>query len=459
MNKYLKIASSFVFLITLFLLSFFKSIPSGKLWNDYRILYVPVEEDDAKVITAIEQVGIKDYVSLSNQYLPLNLKSNSIEYSMFKINCDLQSYSYYKDRNAYFFDKSQSYRLYYIPSQYEKEFKACLDLLAANKVEAASDSNSTYPWILVVIIFAAIIILTLFVRNKILFILASIPCFIFVYSNPFYPLGLAIILLELCLFFVCNIWTRKGAISVLLNHFYIPGMIAIALICAFSISIKTFVLYLCTLLSTSSALLTYYSVEEFLKNKKSFVPVYIKSAKMVPIFANKQNIVMISTISCSVLLITAFLLTSSRSFSNKFTKIFLPSSENQASQDLPQLEDYYQFVWNVETYPYQSLNKSNYSLGFLEYPKYTEEGGFINENKILKAYNQNFKDNVFSSIDSLNFNSIEKVLKSEGNQVQTNYCSVNNYQTTLFSKIMMLICLFVLLFIYFSIIIRRQSRI
>ena len=180
---------------------------------------------------------------------------------------------------------------------------------------------------------------------------------------------------------------------------------------------------------------------------------------MVPIFANKQNIVMISTISCSVLLITAFLLTSSRSFSNKFTKILLPSSENQASQDLPQLEDYYQFVWNVETYPYQSLNKSNYSLGFLEYPTYAEEGGFINENKILKAYNQNFKDNVFNSIDSLNFNSIEKVLKSEGNQVQTNYCSVNNYQTTLFSKIMMLICLFVLLFIYFSIIIRRQSRI
>ena len=59
MNKYLKIASSFVFLITLFLLSFFKSIPSGKLWHDYRILYVPVEEDDAKVITAIEQAGIK----------------------------------------------------------------------------------------------------------------------------------------------------------------------------------------------------------------------------------------------------------------------------------------------------------------------------------------------------------------------------------------------------------------
>ena len=176
MNKYLKIASSFVFLITLFLLSFFKSIPSGKLWHDYRILYVPVEEDDAKVITAIEQAGIKDYVSLSNQYLPLNLKSNSIEYSMFKINCDLPSYSYYKDRNAYFFDKSQSYRLYYIPSQYEKEFNTCLDLLAANKVEAASDSNSTYPWILVVIIFAAIIILTLFVKNKILFVLTSIPC-------------------------------------------------------------------------------------------------------------------------------------------------------------------------------------------------------------------------------------------------------------------------------------------
>ncbi len=458
MKKYLKFASAFVFLITLFFLLFFKSIPSGKLWQNYKVLYVPVEENDSEVINAIEKSGINDFVSLSNQYLPLNLKANSVEYSMFRINCDLQAYSYYKDRNAYFFDKSQTYRLYYIPSQYEKELNSCLDLLTASKIEAATDSNSTYPWILVIIVLTSIIILTLFSKNKILFVLSSIPCFTFIFSNPFYPLGLAVILLELCLFFVSNIWARKGAISVLLNHFYIPGMIAIALICAFSISIKTFVLFLCTLLSTGSSLFAYYSLQEYLKNKKSFVPVYIKSAKMIPIFVKKQNIVMVSTISCSVLLISVFLLTSSRSFSNKFTKILLPSSEKQASNDLPQLEDYYQFVWNVESYPYQSLN-NNYSQGFLEYPKYSEENGFIKENKILKAYNQNYKDNVFDSIDSLNFNSIEKVLKSEGSQVQTNYCSVNNYQTNLFSKIMMLICLFVLLFIYFSIIIGRQNRI
>ncbi|MCR5188615.1 MAG: hypothetical protein K6C97_06730 [Treponema sp.] len=459
MNKYIKIASAFVFLITLFLLSFFKSIPSGKLWQEYKVLYVPVQVEDYKVITALNESKISDYVALSNQFLPLNLKSDSLEYSMFKINCESKDYSYYKDRNAYFFDKSQSYRLYYIPSEYEKELNDCLDLLNSNNIEAATDANSTYPWILPLIILTVIIILSLFSKNKLLFILASVPSFTYIFSNPFYPLALAVILLELCLFFISNIWARKGAFLVLLQHYYIPGMLAIALICALSISIKTFALFICTLLSICSALFSYYSLQEYLSSKKSFVPVYIKSAKMLPIFALRQNIVMISLISSSVLLITVFLLTSTKSFSTAFTKLQLPAAQEKACDELPQLENYYQFVWKVESYPYQSLNKNNYSQGFLEFSQYSEEGGFINENKILKAYNQNYKDNVFDSIDTLHFNSIEKVLKSEGSQVQTNYCSVNNYQTNLFSKIMMLICLFVLLFLYFSIIIRRQTRI
>lgn len=459
MNKYLKIAFPFIFLLTLFLLLFFKSIPSGKLWQSYKILYVPVEEDDSKVINAIEKAGIQNYVALSNQFLPLNLKADSLEFSMFKLNCDSQTYSYYKDRNAYFFDKSQSYRLYYIPTDYQKELGTCLDLLQVSNVDAACDSDSTYPWILPLIILTIIIILALFSKNKLLFIFTSLPCFIYIFSNPFYTLALALILIELSLFLISNVWKRKGALQVLLNHFYFTAMIVIAILCAFSVSIKAFLLFLCTILSSISVFFIYYYILDYSKNKKSFIPVYIKNAKMVPLFARKQNIVMITTIVCSVLLISTFLLTSSRNFSNRFTKILLPSAENQASTELPQLENYYEFVWNVETYPYQSLNNKNNIPGYLEFSKYTEEAGFIKENKIIKAYNQSYKDNVFNSIDSLNFNSIEKVLKSEGSQVQTNYCSVNNYQTNLFSKIMMLICLFVLLFIYFSIIIKRQSRI
>ena len=87
-----------------------------------------------------------------------------------------------------------------------------------------------------------------------------------------------------------------------------------------------------------------------------------------------------------------------------------------------------------------------------------DEGGFVKESKDMLAFNQNFKENTFNEIDDLQFNSIEKVLKSEGEGVKTDYKSTNTYQTNLFGKIMMLFCLFVLLFVYFSTIIRKEIR-
>ena len=73
------------------------------------------------------------------------------------------------------------------------------------------------------------------------------------------------------------------------------------------------------------------------------------------------------------------------------------------------------------------------------------------------VYNQNFKDNVYSEIDTLPFNSIEKVIKSEGKDVITGYASTSSYSANLFSVIMMIICFFVLLFIYFYTIIKKEN--
>ena len=74
------------------------------------------------------------------------------------------------------------------------------------------------------------------------------------------------------------------------------------------------------------------------------------------------------------------------------------------------------------------------------------------------AYNQSFKDSVYENIDSLQFNSIEKVLKSEGKDFSGGYSPTNSYTVDLFGIIMSLICVFILLFIYISTMIRKGTK-
>lgn len=466
MNKYLKIAAPFVFLISLFFIITIKSIPTGKLWKEYTVLYLPAQADDAIVSQAITAAGIKNAVSLSGQYLPVTFKADSIEIAMFKVNRDLEDYNYYKKRNLYFFDKSQTYRLYYIPSEYKNNIPDCISILSANNIAAQTDSSSEYPFIIPLIAVILIGILAVFSKNRGVFIFSSLISLFYLLSNPFYAAALANILIILCIFFFSNVWRRKGNIAYLLNNYAIPGMVMIAIIATFSISIKSGCLFLVELLSIFALLITYSQVENYLRAKKSFNPVYIKSAKMVSIYAKKSNIVMISSIVASIILLAGFLLTSSPSVNTKFSKVLLPANSpaeslagaGEKTEELPLLEDYYQWIWNIQTYPYKSLNKVDSENYFVEYPHYTENAGFISESKTLLAYNQNFKENVYSQIDDLSFNAIEKVLKSEGPDFKGNYVSANIYNTSLFTIIMSLICVFVLLFIYFSIIMKKGIK-
>lgn len=458
MNRYLKIASPVIFLISFLFIVSIKSIPTGKLWNNYIVIYTPVNADDIQVLEAIHASGIKDEVSLSGQFLPVSLSANSVEIAMFKINRDSKDFSYYKDRNAYFFDKSQNYRLYYIPSEYKNKIKDCLSILSTKNIQAQSDAASSYPWIIPLLALVLTVILSLFSKKKVMFLLGGGVTVVYLLSNPFYPAALANILILLCLFFISNIWKRKGSFLYLLNNYAFSSMIVIALVSAFSISIKSGSLFIAELVCIASLLMSYSLAEELLNGRKSFNPVYIKSAKMVSIFARKANIVMVSVICSAVLFIAVFLLTSSQSVTAKFSKMLLPSASSTQAPELPQLENYYQWIWNIKTYPYKSLNAKENMDYLTEYPRFKDEGGFVKESKDMLAFNQNFKENTFNEIDDLQFNSIEKVLKSEGEGVKTDYKSTNTYQTNLFGKIMMLFCLFVLLFVYFSTIIRKEIR-
>ena len=457
MNKYIKFSAPLIFLLSLILILVLKTVPSGKLWKEYSVICVPVNTPDSTVISAIEKAGIKNQVSLSGQYLPISLSENSIEISMLRLNYTSSQYAYLNKRNAMFFDKSQSYRLYYIPGIYTSETNALVKLLENQGIECIKDSSASYPWILPFVALLLTLMLFLFVKNKLPFLCGSIIPLIFLYSNPFYPVATATCLTLLCLFFTANVWRRRGAVSSLLSRHSGPAMLAIAFICAFSSSIASGFIFILALIGTVAALAACFFAEDFIRNKKPFVPVYIRSAKRVSLFAGKAFISMSIVTGAVALFIILIFITSSGSINTSSAKILYPGKAGNAEASLPQFEDYYEWNWNVRTTPYKSLNENADENEVVNFSYFVEDEktGIISEQTTTMKYDDSFRHEVYDNIDKLPFNSVEKVMKSEGENFCGGYTATSSYQIGLFGIIMCFICLFILLFMYLSIIIRK----
>ena len=456
MNKYIKFISPIVFIISLILILILKTIPSGKLWKNYSVLCVPVNTNDSLVLSAADEAGISGLVSLSGQYLPISLTENSIEISMLRLNYNSPAFSYLNKRNAMFFDKSQSYRLYYIPSKYNSETSALMRILKSKGIDCQKDSSAEYPWLLPLMGILLAGMLMLFSKHKLPFVAGAIIPLVFLYGNPFYPVATATCLSLLILFFISNLWRRKGAVSILLNKIICPAMLVIALLSAFSCSILSGFLFILAICGTAAALKSYRLAEDFYRNRKVFVPVYIRSAKRVSLFAGKVFTSMNIVTGAVAIFIILIFVTSTDSIKNSSVKLLFPASTSVNDNKLPQFEEYYKWNWNVKTYPYKSLNNT-YSDDEVEFSSFIEDEktGIISEKITTIKYDNSFKQKVYEDIDQLQFDSVEKVMKSESENFCGGYTAASSYQINIFGIIMCFICLFILLFIYFSIIIRK----
>ncbi len=458
MNKYIKIASPLVLLLSLLLIYSVRSVPKGQLWKDYSVLYVDKNIDNQKVMQALNDCQIKNVVSFYSQYLPISISENSVEYSMLRINYSNPDFNYLSKRNSFFFDKAEAYRLYYVPTVYKTKLSDCIHILSSQGIVCGTDANSSYPIIIPIVILILCGALFLFVKNKMPFVAGIIVPVFYLFCNPFYPVALASCLIILCIFIISNLWKRKKIVQKIKSNLIILIMPLISLVSAFSASPLCGLLYIVSLLGTAAAVFTFYILEDFFRNKKSFVPVYIRSAKRVSIFAGKAFISMTSITASAVLLIAVLFLTSSDSFQTKVSKLLLPASSTIKNENLPQFEDYYHWVWNVKTYPYKSINASDKTAkDTVTFPQYVENAqtGIIEVQNAVLTYDKAFCNSVLDDIENLKFDSLEKVMKSEGSDFVAGYSSTNSNQINLFGIIMSFICLFILLFIYFSIIIRK----
>ena len=90
----------------------------------------------------------------------------------------------------------------------------------------------------------------------------------------------------------------------------------------------------------------------------------------------------------------------------------------------------------------------------------SEEGDYYDDYEWQESdyltYDEGFKTSIFKNIDDLDFESIEKVIKVQGSDFTCGYVSAGSYHVSLFSIIMMFVCFAMLLFIYFSTMIKHK---
>ena len=461
MNIIKKVLPWLGILITAILTITFRTIPKDKTWKNYNIVYVKTDTITQNVDQIFYDCGVSEFVSLKNQRIPIMLSHNSIEETMLKINISSSENKYLYDRQNYFYDSKGEYTLYYIPDHYGKKIDNAVQQLNKAGCKAGIDSTLSYLWLIPLVVITLAVILTFCSRHKIVFFICAIlPC-IYSLCNAFYANAIAVIIVLLLLFIISNIYNRKGAVNkILKNNFLIILAAGISFFAAFSVSLLSGIIYIVMLAGTVCAFLAGTSFDISKNNKYEFKPVLICSAKRVSVYGKKSGLVLPLVLVSVIVIIAYFLLGSFNIAGTKNKdKILLPGKSDLSDAKLPLLEDYFRWNWNVITAPYKSINgNSEYDENHVVYPRFETEDGILSQKNYTMYYNQSFKDEIYDKIDSLDFYSIESVIKDQGNDFFAGYIKSASYNTSIFSIIMMILCFCMLLFIYFSAIIGKGGK-
>ncbi len=448
-------------LITAILTITFRTIPKGKTWKNYNIVYIKTDTITQNPDQILYDSGVSEFASLKNQRIPIMLSHNSIEETMLKLNISSPENKYLYDRQNYFHDSKGEYTLYYIPDHYGKKIDLAVQQLNKAGMKAGIDSTLSYLWLIPAVVITLAVILTLCSRHKAVFFLSAIlPC-IYSLCNAFYANAIAVVIILLLLFIISNIYNRKGAVNkILKNNLLLVIAAGISFLAAFSVSLLSGIIYIVMLAGTLCAFLVGTGFVVSRNKKYEFKPVLIVSAKRVSVYGKKSGFILPLVLASVIVIIAYFLLGSFNiaGTTNK-DKILLPGKTEVSDTKLPLLEDYFRWNWNVITAPYKSINgNSEYDDNHVVYPRFEAEDGILTQKNYTMYYNQSFKNEIYDKIDNLDFYSIETVLKDQGNDFYAGYIKSASYNTSIFSIIMMILCFCMLLFIYFSAIIGKGGK-
>ena len=464
MKKLKSLLPVFLLAVISVLTIFFRYIPKGKIWKDYKILYISKNCPSQEIKQLLTEEDINNYVCLENQRIPIMLAKNSPEETMLKLNISSDENKYIYERQNYFYDSRGEYSVYYIPQKYSSRISSVINQLKKEGYKAGADAELPYLVFLPLIVVILAVLLTVFSKNKAFMLLSAVSPCVYIFCNAFYSSAISVIILLLCIFIISNVLGRKGALKKLTRNILLITALVISVISSFSMAFMPGLFYLLCIGGSLCGALIAQNLKSFTLRKTDFNPVFIRSASKVNVYGTKSKLILPLTLAASVLVFVYFAVGSSSQAGIKSdSNLMLPGAVSQQDYSgpgqLPGIEDFFRWNWNVLISPYKSLNENcEYDDEHIVYPRYEQNNGIITRINQVMYYDQAFKERIYDGIDQLDFNSIESVIKSEGPDFVPGYTTTGSYNISIFSIIMMIIGFFVLLFIYFSAMIGKRGR-
>lgn len=452
-----KIVAFLIVSLTAFFMFSFKTVPTGKLWDNYTVIYAPLDVDEQIMIDGFREYEIEEYVCLSKQRVPFMFVKNSVEKAMFSLNLFSQDNSYLEKRENFFYDSAKQYKLYYVPTTYKENVNQLIKALNKNQIAAGIDSSFSYPFYIPLIVIIIALALLLFSKKRYLFLSLLFLPVLYSFTNPFYSCGIASIFIMLLFLPITNLWARKGAIKKLLQNYHTYIYFFIPLLLSFANSAVSGIFFLLVVVSNFTILYAIKCGENEVLKNQTYTFLLIRNAKQVSTYGKHFKNITNICFSAVALIVILSSIKATDTFNGKFAKVLLPGEATISSKNLSDLDDYSKWAWNVKTMPYKSLNKENNSTKVV-FPNYVLGDDKIQKQDIVFSLDNNFKQSVIDSIEQLDFYSIEQVLKSQGTEKRYGYTASTSYTVTIFSKIMMIFSILVLLIIRISAILFKGGQ-
>ena len=248
-KNYFIIVAFFIVIFSLVLIFFTGSFSFSSLWKGYIVLYTSKSIPENDVLSILEKNGISNVITLSAQKVPYVSKESPVQPEYTK--------KYLEQRKAYFSDKNETLRLYYIPEKNIFFIKNAINELSELKNQGivGLDLNTRYPWIIPLVSLIVLILLTIASRSKGFVFLGCCFPLLFSFCHPLFTNGTAVILFMYAIYLISNLWPRQRMKKVLLKSFFTWLFLILPLVLLFIVSIKEALIFLLVYLATFSLLL------------------------------------------------------------------------------------------------------------------------------------------------------------------------------------------------------------
>ena len=416
-----KIVPLVVSLLMFFLLCQFRSVPVSQFWKGYRMLYVYTEElAESDILAILEKNGCSSIVSLGRQRIPLISSIAPVQAQEEK--------SYIYRRSDFFMDKTHRAKVFYIPENQQSSLeKAIRELSAFQSTSAGTDGKSSFPWLAPCVCLLFMILGLIFSKDRFLYLSGTIFFIILTFSRPLFTVSAASVFFLFAFFIFHRIWGRKGFIKISLNSPYVVFIAAAPLLILFVSSPLNSLFYLFAISGSASLVCLYTLYAQKKEESYSFRPLYIRSARMIPLMGRLGIRLMGAMVFLLFFLLIGFkLLGNVSSISSASSMPALPAPVNQRESDLVQFSDFISWTWNTITFPYKKITEiqnttpaDGESVYITDYRE--ENGRIIPESKVAFIFNSDFRDSVYKETEKLDYPALEKMMLKQGKNTRYSY--------------------------------------